>query len=71
MPDLLRAQIDLSDQVIFDVTDHQAVRAILTHEMTETLRHRELRFAEGAFLVAIPTGADLLEERVIGGVEDK
>ena len=71
MPHLFSLKIDLSHQVILDITDHQAVRALWIHEVAHTLRHGELSLAEGSLFVARTARTYLLKECVSLRVNQK
>ena len=64
-------KVGLADQVILDVAEQQAVLALWIDEVAHALGVVELTLRKAALLVSDLAVSDLLNERVVVGVEDQ
>lgn len=70
-PDLLSVEVGFANQVVLDITEEKAMLALFIDTMAHTLCVVELSFGEAALFVSDTACANLLDELVRGGVEDK
>ena len=70
MSDLFGVKVCFSDQMILDITKHQAVLPILINEMTHALCVVELCLTETPFRVTDGSCSDLFNELLSVCVED-
>ena len=71
VPNLLRVQVCLSDQMVLDIAEQEAVLAFSIDVMADTLSVVELSLAEVSLNVADLAVSDLLDERVRIGIQDQ
>lgn len=67
----LSVEIGLSDQVVLDVAEHQAVMSISVHEMAHALHVIEFSLREVSFHVSLLAISNLLDEPVCSGIKDE